>query len=642
MPKTTAFHMHNYPVFLIAILGMLIVISCNSIHTHSNYLGDSVDVSKTRFARHLTKNIQSEVIDRGQYQDNALTTLKIQDSLPAGWARRFPNDAMENELVLKFHLYNSSDSVQNLYFFPGTYFSSIRFLKLGQDNTLNEISGDSTPPKWRKGFRHFNLLPKESAVYYARLRILRTSATSFLPQILQQDYIEPFVAQRVQNRATNNMLTYLATGIMLMTVLYSLAVYWQNRRKEFLYYCGYAGSMGILLFFKSHLHYQFTGFNFSFESYWDFLIQCAGVFCYFQFIRNFLNTKTSHGFLERVLRLGEILIGVFVTVYSALYFLTSEFMWLDFFENLTKQMLLVIGLIFIFYGIRKKDLLMRYMVAGNFVLIAGSILSFLQIKFSFQFTSNRAFSFFNEALFYYELGIVGELAFFLAGLAYKNRNETIRQTKEGERKELEKQMAVLAAQQDERERISADMHDELGSGVTAIRLMSEIVKTKMKESTLPEIDKISHSANDLITKMNTIIWTMSSSNDTVENLVTYIRTYAVEFFENTNIECRFNMPDSFQKIELSGERRRNIFLAVKEAMNNVLKHAKATEVRIDIQVKDKLIITIADNGLGIDMEKIRRFGNGLKNMQSRLENINGRFNIQNDQGTIALFEINLS
>jgi len=212
---------------------------------------------------------------------------------------------------------------------------------------------------------------------------------------------------------------------------------------------------------------------------------------------------------------------------------------------------------------------------------------------------------------------------------------------ENERKEMEKQMAVLAAQQQERDRISADMHDELGSGVTAIRLMSEIVKSKMKEATLPEVEKISNSANDLITKMNTIIWTMTSSNDTIESLVAYLRTYAFEFFDNTNIECKFNLPSTIPRIELSGERRRNIFLAVKEALNNVLKHSKASRVQIDVAVTDRLIISIADNGLGIDFQNIRRFGNGLKNMQNRLENINGRFQIKNDSGTIAVFEIAL-
>ena len=93
----------------------------------------------------------------------------------------------------------------------------------------------------------------------------------------------------------------------------------------------------------------------------------------------------------------------------------------------------------------------------------------------------------------------------------------------------------------------------------------------MKEDTFPEIQKISNSASELLNKMNTIIWTMISSNDSVESLVTYIRIYALEFFENTSIVCHFNMPDPIPVKEITGEKRRNIFLCVKEALNNSLK-----------------------------------------------------------------------
>jgi signal transduction histidine kinase len=183
------------------------------------------------------------------------------------------------------------------------------------------------------------------------------------------------------------------------------------------------------------------------------------------------------------------------------------------------------------------------------------------------------------------------------------------------------------------------MHDELGSGVTAIRLMSEIVKSKMKEQTLPEIEKISHSANELLNKMNTIIWTMTSSNDSVENLVAYIRAYAVEFFENTPIDCYFNMPAAIPAREISGEKRRNIFLSVKEALNNVLKHSQSSVVRINILVNETLLIEIQDDGVGINMEKLRKFGNGLNNMQKRMASIDGQFSIQNQDGTRTCFSL---
>jgi signal transduction histidine kinase len=250
-----------------------------------------------------------------------------------------------------------------------------------------------------------------------------------------------------------------------------------------------------------------------------------------------------------------------------------------------------------------------------------------------------------DSLFYYELGLTIELIFFLIALAFKNRRDLEERARErerlkleNERKEFEKQLAVVQATQEERNRISADMHDELGSGVTAIRLMSEIVKTKMKDNTLPEIEKISNSANELLGKMNTIIWTMTSSNDRVDNMVAYIRAYALEFFESTAIDCHFITMNDIPATEISGEKRRTIFLCIKEALNNVVKHSKATDVWIKVSVAPgRLEIKISDNGAGINMAKLREFGNGLNNMKKRMESIEGNLAIENNGGAQTTF-----
>ena len=210
---------------------------------------------------------------------------------------------------------------------------------------------------------------------------------------------------------------------------------------------------------------------------------------------------------------------------------------------------------------------------------------------------------------------------------------------ENERKEFEKQMAVLSGQQEERDRISADMHDELGSGVTSIRLMSEIVKSKMKTEYYPEIDKISNSANELLGKMNTIIWTMKSSNDTLESLVAYIRAYAVEYFDTTPIKCTVEV-NQIPEIEMTGEKRRNIFLGIKEALTNILKHSQASQVHLNIEVVSGILyVRIKDNGIGIDTSKLKRFGNGLNNMRRRMQTIHGEFTIETNGGTLLCFAL---
>jgi signal transduction histidine kinase len=235
------------------------------------------------------------------------------------------------------------------------------------------------------------------------------------------------------------------------------------------------------------------------------------------------------------------------------------------------------------------------------------------------------------------------LIFFLLGLTYKNRVELIEKIKEQERLKLEAEkqsyenkLAVLKAQQDERNRISTDMHDDLGAGVTAIRLYSELAKRRIGKDVIPEIEKISSSANDLLNNMNAIIWTMSSSNDTFHNMVAYIRSYALEYFENTGIDCHINIEEDIPNVAVSGEIRRNVFLVVKEALNNILKHSKATEVNITLKrEKEGLSLYIQDNGTGIDFDQLRRFGNGLKNMKKRMEAMQILFSIENNNGTLV-------
>jgi signal transduction histidine kinase len=128
---------------------------------------------------------------------------------------------------------------------------------------------------------------------------------------------------------------------------------------------------------------------------------------------------------------------------------------------------------------------------------------------------------------------------------------------------------------------------------------------------------------------------MNSGNDTVDSLVSYIRSWSIEYFENTPVLCKINTPDIKDNREINGDKRRNIFLCIKETMNNILKHSGAAEVSINIETNHHLTICVADNGRGINMEQLRQFGNGLKNMKRRMESIGGTFSIENNNGTVT-------
>ncbi len=192
----------------------------------------------------------------------------------------------------------------------------------------------------------------------------------------------------------------------------------------------------------------------------------------------------------------------------------------------------------------------------------------------------------------------------------------------------------LEGQLKERRRISKEIHDELGTSLTSIALLTEILKKRLDASANPEINKISATSAEMVDKMNEIIWALNTSNDTINSLTAYMRKFAGNFLADAGIALVYeekNMPD--EKL-IEGIARRTIYLTVKEALNNIVKHSAATSVAIEIDAADGLKINIKDNGKGIDFGKLQHYGNGLANMRKGMEDIGGTFSIENTNGTL--------
>lgn len=206
------------------------------------------------------------------------------------------------------------------------------------------------------------------------------------------------------------------------------------------------------------------------------------------------------------------------------------------------------------------------------------------------------------------------------------------------RRKLEKQMAVLEKQQaieKERTRIATDMHDDLGAGLSRIKFLSETIgiKKQKDEPIGEEIGKIRDYSHEMIGKMGEIVWALNEKNDSLSDLLSYTRSYMVEYLSQNGISCSVEAPNHFPSNFVSGEFRRNIFLTVKEALHNIVKHAQADKVTLKITTDKQLEIYIHDNGTGFDKNNIRPFSNGLLNMEKRIKEIGGKLNIDSDKGT---------
>ena len=191
-------------------------------------------------------------------------------------------------------------------------------------------------------------------------------------------------------------------------------------------------------------------------------------------------------------------------------------------------------------------------------------------------------------------------------------------------------------------RIASDLHDDVGSRLTKVAMITEQVERETDAGAVrPHILMIARTTRDITRAMDEIVWTINPKNDTLDNLANYIFHYAQEYFQNTGVRCRLHLPPSLPEQTLSTEYRHNLFMAVKEALNNILKHAGAAEARIQLTVTgDRLTIVISDNGRGFGAERAHPGGDGLVNMRERLRKIGGSLRLGSapDHGTTITME----
>jgi signal transduction histidine kinase len=186
-----------------------------------------------------------------------------------------------------------------------------------------------------------------------------------------------------------------------------------------------------------------------------------------------------------------------------------------------------------------------------------------------------------------------------------------------------------------RVQIAADLHDDVGARLTKVAMVTELVdrETPGTDRSKPNIQNISRTTREVIQAMDEIVWTINPKNDSLENLANYIFQYAQDYFQNSGVRCRLDVPAKLPDYPMSTQQRHNLFMAVKEAMNNVLKHARATDVRVGLAMADsRLTITIADNGCGFSLEKPPASGDGLENMKQRLARIGGQLVLDSKPG----------
>jgi nitrate/nitrite-specific signal transduction histidine kinase len=185
-----------------------------------------------------------------------------------------------------------------------------------------------------------------------------------------------------------------------------------------------------------------------------------------------------------------------------------------------------------------------------------------------------------------------------------------------------------------RTRIATDLHDDIGSDLSKISLLSEVVKMQMKSGNDDSnrlLTTIAETSRKSVDSMRDIVWAINPSRDSLNDLVKKMRQFAEDNLVGKGIKLTFNAPTDNQKLKLSMDTRREIYLIFKEAVNNAAKYSNCSQVEIDFVINGKEIcLKINDNGKGFDI--FQDFdGNGLTNMKRRCENLEGRFELTSNQ-----------
>lgn len=434
--------------------------------------------------------------------------------------------------------------------------------------------------------------------------------------------------------------SYGNTIIIVLNIFYMIALsqYLLLNDKAFLFYTFY------LIFSIGYIHYTIfiIDNHYILEQPPYFIMHSPSIllfltyWCYTMFTIHFLSLRETNPDVEQKLKFCSrcfLAMASVQIVSSVLFGNYDETFILTF-------VLLLFCLIISMYGIghafiKLHGTLPRIFFIGTSFYFVGSGLGFV---FTTEIIENP---FTNRIMkdwsFFTQTGILIEILFFTIGLTYRMRLVEMRKNNIEKElfyeklKELEFQQNLMK----QREHISHDLHDDVGSTLNSIAVYSEIVKQYVQQSS-PEatqiLNKICTASQDLISTLNDIVWAVNPKNDHFENITLRMRLFAADLLMNRNVKIDFEADERLNNVTLSIEKRKHFFLIYKEAVNNVYKYADCSELKVRIYDCTKNIcMDIMDDGKGFDHHK-NSDGNGLHTMDERAKLLGGDIEIKTSPG----------
>lgn len=612
---------------------------------------DSITIPKYGYNNELTVGEElSYFIDPGKSIDfPEIQSEKF--TVPADtFFKKFNASPQQNYFWTRFSIQNNTDSVLQ----PFIYYNAVNYVTLylvSPNQPVQKIVGGSlrsrneTVPEdvEMRSVLQVTLAPRQRGVVYIRM-VQKTEEFFFTGiEIFKKNAFYNTVANHYYQTRQEIVWGLLFQGFLFCQILYVLFQWIIIKRKEYLYYFFYL--LAILLFFLSKQEaYSGESFLFARHPIWcvylDNTLQIAPYFLYYRFIRYFLEIKQNHPGLNK---------WMIATEYFLLGYLVFDFVLVTTTFNIRLQTkifayiisaVFVTTAVFIFYLLKKKQTFIYFVLLGSLAVGLGNLLG---VVFTFLMFNEHLQLHVGNTLIFSEFGIVIEIVFFTIGLS--NKNKLIEKEKAISQEKLITQLKenqlLNAKMLNVRNKISFDLHDEIGSTLSSISILSEMALHEKKDAeTASMLEEIKQNSISVMERMDDIVWNINPNNDSMEKLFLRIKVFAAKLFEAKGINYKIDIDENVNRLNVLMEYRQHIYLIMKEAINNLVKYADCSEAAIIVSCDQMLLaIVIKDNGNGYDTNKIT-YGNGLNSMKKRAEEMNAKINMQsktNEGSTIELF-----
>ncbi len=514
--------------------------------------------------------------------------------------------------------------------------------------------------------QHIYILPGEVATVYIRY-VRPAESRWFIFNLLLWD-----VQQCADGVTLNFTIHSFFLAILLLTLIYTVFLYYSFREKTYLWFCLMEAGFILLILDWSNVGIAFIGKH----QFWSLISKYVEVFGVvpaiqmgtYMFASSFIHFKSLYPRLHRLF-IAAIGVGLLVLIVVYLFLGSNKL-----FNSIENNSYLVWGLlILLLFSIAT----VKKVPYASIMLIS---LLLLQMPIIIPLVSGEL-----PIVYWLEISISAQIILWLGIISFKIRtlrkeysksqsdlvgslqeNEKLirKQNEELEQKVEERTVKLKAAnetlsdtiqylketqgqlieteKQKENEilrtRISQDIHDDISSELTKISWMSELANLKALKADMQDaaslLEKITASSRETIVKLGEIIWAVNPDNDSLESLLSYMRNYMAKFLSDTGFKYVINFPDIQSGPLINPELKRNLFLVMKESLNNAVKYSQANMIEVGFRIEEnQYTLVVKDDGKGLNMEVVQGTGNGLKNMRERMEHIKGSLTINSSPGS---------